>query len=323
MKSVERHKLETNVFAHKLEVYIERYKPYVSKVAIGIVAFIALLFIWSYLSGSSAARKNEAWDSYNLALGSRPMNLEALHRTAQEYQGTKMQQLADVTWADGQVMMASNAYISNRSAAKDALNKAASAYQGVIQSSDDSRLTGRAHLGLARVYEMQSELEKAREQYGQVTGAYSKYAKQQADRLAKPEAKETYDWLATAQPPRPVAPMGPGTPGQGPAFSPNDISLPNAGDPNAPATGETKSAAETFDALLKEMQKDAQKDPNSSEKDGDRYKTEPPPTSDANPAAPNKDATPGEPKSGEAPTNGNAEKTNPPPSAPADDKTPK
>ena len=79
---------------------------------------------------------------------------------------------------------------------------------------------------------MQNELEKAREQYGLVTGAYANYAKAQAERLATPEAIETYAWLSKAQPPRPVAPMGPGTPGQGPAFSPSDISLPNANQAN-------------------------------------------------------------------------------------------
>src|SRR5262245_17737517 len=101
MKAAERHKLETNALAHRLEVFIERYRPYVSKIALGALALIALMFIWSYVSGSSAARRNEAWDSYNQAIGAQPMNVEQLHQTAQEYQGTAMQQLADVTWADG------------------------------------------------------------------------------------------------------------------------------------------------------------------------------------------------------------------------------
>ena len=69
-----------------------------------------------------------------------------------------MQQMADVTWADGQVLMASSNYIYNRKAAMEALNRATSAYQGVIQSSNDERLAGRARLGLARVYEMQNQL---------------------------------------------------------------------------------------------------------------------------------------------------------------------
>jgi hypothetical protein len=169
-------------------------------------------------------------------------------------------------------MMASNSYIYNRAAANKYLSEAAGRYQGVLQTTDDSRLVGRAHLGLARIAEMQGDLDKARQQYEQVTGAYAKYAKEQVDRLAKPDAKETYAWLQTAQPPKPVAPMGPGVPGQKPEFSPGDISLPTG----APAgTGEpidAKSATDAFDSLLKEMQKESK----DGEKTDERYKTEPP-----------------------------------------------
>ena len=102
-----------------------------------------------------------------------------------------MQQMADVTWADGQVFIGLANYIYNRAAAMEALDRATSAYQSILQSSDDERLLNRAHLGLARVYEMQNELDKARDEYLKVDGGYAEYAKQQAERLAKPEAKET------------------------------------------------------------------------------------------------------------------------------------
>lgn len=273
MKSVERHKLETNALAHGLEVYIERYRPYISKVAAGIAAAIALLFLWSFMSNSSASRRNEAWDSFNEAVISAPVNMDQLRQTAQEFPNTKMQQMADVTWADGQVFAASNNYIYNRAAANEALNKATSAYQGVLKSSDDPQLVARAHLGLARVYEMQAELEKARAEYQQVTGAYANYAKAQAERLAKPEAKETYDWLASAKPPRPVAPLGPGTPGQTPEFTEGDLALPPVGATTTP--GDAKSATETFDALLKEMSKDSPPD--------NRYKADELPAADEQP----------------------------------------
>ena len=35
MKSAHRHELETNVLAHRLESYVERFRPYLSKVAFG------------------------------------------------------------------------------------------------------------------------------------------------------------------------------------------------------------------------------------------------------------------------------------------------
>ena len=170
---------------------------------------------------------------------------------------------------------------------------------------------GRAHLGLARVYEMQNELDKAREQYDQVTGPYAKYAKAQAERLATPEAQETYAWLATAQPPRPVQPMGPGTPGKRPDFSPGEIPLPNATNPGPAAPSEGKSASETFDELLKEMQKDAK----PSEKDSERYKPDASPATDANPVPPGSPAAPGATKADEKSSSDDAAKSSPPPAA--------
>src|SRR5258708_5547939 len=125
MKSAHRHELGTNVLAHGLEVYIERYRPYFSKIALGILAFIAILFIWSYVSGSSAKQRDEAWDAYNQAVGTSSLpNLDQLRRTAEENPNTAMQRMADTTWADGQLYIASRAYIQNRAAANDALNKA-------------------------------------------------------------------------------------------------------------------------------------------------------------------------------------------------------
>ena len=320
MKSAHRHQLETNELAHRLELYIARYRPYGSMIVGGLIALVALVFVWSYISGTSAARRSEAWNSYNLAIASRPPNLDEIHRTAEEYPGTKMQQMADVTWADGQVLIASRNYLGNRPAAMENLNRAMSAYQGVIQSSQDERLTGRARLGVARIYEMQNHLDKARDEYRQVTGTYSDYAKQQAERLAKPDAAETCAWLATAQPPRPKAPVGPGTPGQQPEFSPGEISLPSAGGPQSGKTEDTKSAADSFENLLKSMQQES--------KNGDaaeRYKTEQATGKDSKTTPPAKDSSPAEPKNepkdSPAPTNsGESGGSKPAETPPATDK---
>ncbi len=302
MKSAHRHELETNVLAQGLEGYIDRCKPYFGKVALAILAFVAILFAWSYVSNSSAARRDEAWDAYNLAVGSGSLpNLDVLRRTAEENPGTRIQRMADTTWADGQVYVASRTYITNRPAAKEALNKAAGAYQSVIASSSNDRLIERARLGLARVYEMEGDLDKAKAQYGQVTGSYAPYAKAQAERLSKPETKDTYAWLATAQPPAPKAPMGPGTPGQKPEFSPGEIALPKSGAAESTPGGETKNASETFDNLLKDMQKESK----AAEK-GDRYKTDQAPASDTKGAPAGGAAAPADSKRSDAPAKSTA-----------------
>jgi predicted negative regulator of RcsB-dependent stress response len=294
MKSAHRHQLETNELAHRLEQYIERYRPYASTIAGVLVAIAVALLIWTYVSGTSAARRSGAWDTFNQTVSATFPNVDEIHSTAQQYQGTKMQQMADVTWADAQVMLASRQYIGNRRAANEAMERALSAYQGVIQSSKDERLTNRARLGLARIYEMQNHLDKARAQYREVTGAYAEYAKQQAERLDKPESQETYAWLATAQPPRPQAPMGPGVPGQRPDFSPGDIGLPGVpGAPptsTGPGTGAPKGGSDAFDALF-----NGPLQPKLKEKETpDRYQQGTTPPADAN-------AKPGETSSSPAP----------------------
>ena len=247
MKSAHRHQLETNALAQRLDVMIERFRPYAATVAGVIVAVVVIMFIWSYVSGSSAARQGAAWDAYHRGVSAVPPNLDQLRQSAEEYPDTTMQQLANITWADGQVWMAARDYFHNRTAALESLQRATSAYQGILQTSKNERLLNRAHLGLARVYEMQNELEKAREEYLKVKGGYEQFAGEQAERLTKPESQEAYAWLATAEAPRARAPSGPGTPGQQPEFSAGDFALPG----EAADDGATDAASGgSFDDLL-------------------------------------------------------------------------
>jgi len=249
MKSAHRHELQTNALAQQLDVAIDRTRPYISTI-LGVIVALALgALAWSYFSNASEATHSDAWNQFNLAVGAAPPNLDALHQSAQEYPGTKMQELADITWADGQVYLASESYLYNKRASRDALDRAASAYQSIVQTSDDKRLVNRALLGLARTYELRGDLPKAEETYLKVGGGYADFAKDQAERLKKPESKEVYAWLEKAEPPRTAAPVGPGVPGARPEFSAGDLSLPEGGAeqavPTAPASGSE------FDELIK------------------------------------------------------------------------
>jgi hypothetical protein len=275
MKSEHRHELETNALAKKLKVAVERFRPYASTIAGVIVAVVVLMFLWSYFAGSSSARQSQAWDAYNQAIIEAVPDVEQLRQTAQEHPGTKMQQMADVTWADSQVWIAARDYIYNRPAATEAITKALSAYQSVIQSSNDERLVNRARLGMARAYEIQGKLDEAAKTYGEVKGAFEEYAKRQAERLAKPEAKDTYSWLATARPKLPQAPTGPGTPGVQPEFSAGDLALPGAASSPA-APGAAPATSQSIEDLLKGLEVDF-----TSPTGDDRYApggTTPPPT---------------------------------------------
>jgi hypothetical protein len=249
MKSAHRHELQTNALAHRLEVAVERLRPYVTMIA-GAALFVALvMLIYTFLSKAKATQQGDAWNAFNEAIGAAPPNLDDLHSSAQEYPGTRMQELADIAWADGQVFLGAQNYIHNRRAANQALRGAANTYNAILKTSNDQHLINRAHLGLARVYEMQNQLEKARDEYLKLGGGYKEYGKQQADRLAKPETAATYAWLDKALPPRSTVPAGPGTPGQRPEFSAGDLSMPEA-TPGA-TTEPTGEAGPSFEELLK------------------------------------------------------------------------
>jgi hypothetical protein len=249
MKSAHRHELQTNALAHRLEVAVERLRPYVTMIA-GAILFVALvMLIYTFLSKAKATQQDDAWNAFNEAIGAAPPNLDDLHSSAQEYPGTRMQELADIAWADGQVFLGAQNYIHNRRAANQALRGAANTYNAILKTSSDEHLINRSHLGLARVYEMQNQLEKARDEYGKLEGGYKEYGKQQADRLAEPDTAATYAWLDKALPPRATAPAGPGTPGQRPEFSAGDLSMPEA-TPGA-TTEPTGEAGPSFEELLK------------------------------------------------------------------------
>jgi hypothetical protein len=269
MKSEHRHQLETNWLATRVNRFVQDVRPHAATIAGIAIAIVAVMLIWTYWAGSSSARQSGAWDVYNIALGQRPPNVDALRLAAEENPGTAMQQMADVTWADSQVWLAARDYIYNRRAAMEALDRATSRYQGVIQSTDDERLLNRARLGMARIHEIRGELDKAREEYLKVKGAYEEYAKLQSERLEQPDARETYQWLASAQPPRPRTPMGPGTPGRRPDFSADDLGLPDASGSGSSTSSFPEGAppqGEDFDKLLEGLNLDFGDTPT-----GDRY----------------------------------------------------
>lgn len=280
MKAEHRHELETNALAHRLELFIERNRPHLAKLGWGFAALVAVVFLWSYLSGSSDARRSGAWDAYNIALSAMPPNLDMLRKASEESPGSDMQRLADLTVADSQVMMASRMILANRTAANEMLGKASSAYKGVIQTSAVEELVGRAHLGLARVYEMQGDWEKAKAEYEKVTGGHAESAKAQVERLSESKTQEALAWLATAEAPVSRPPMGPGEPGKGPDFTAGDINLPQSNPQGSASVEQAKSAEDSLNELLQKMQVESKGDPAT---DATKAGDEPPPGLDSKP----------------------------------------
>jgi hypothetical protein len=261
MKSEHRHELETNALAKRLAVVVDNVRPFMPGIIVAAVVGLLGTIGYSYFSSESAAKQSETWNAYNQSVEGLIPNIDSLKQTAEENAGTPTQLLANATWADGQIWMASRAYIQSRPAALEAANRARTAYEAILQSTDNPQLINRAELGLGRAYELRNEPDKAREHYLKVTGGFADFAKQRAETLAEPKTKEAWEWLANAEAPRRPA-TGAGTPGKRPEFSAGDLDIPSS-DKVPTAEG----AAPTTDDLLKGFLPDEGKDTK------DRYQT--------------------------------------------------
>jgi hypothetical protein len=192
-------------------------------------------------------------------------SMQMLKLSAEEHPDSPMQQWADITWADGQVWVASQAFLQNRAGATEAMSRAANTYKSLIKTATDEGLVDRANFGLGRIYEMQNDLERAKEHYALVRGGFAELAKARVEEIDDPTSKEelvqTLSWLSKAEVPRRPAPAGPGTPGKQPLFSPGELQMPASGtDAKADSAGEA-----SIDDLLNRL------DTATDAGEGDRY----------------------------------------------------
>ncbi len=252
MKSERRHDLETN----ELVVWIDKFRPYAGQTTAVVSVLVVLLAISSIWSSSSAAKREAAWDAFALASDISDPELMAILSAADnsEYAGTSMPEWALVTWADRQLLLATQAYLIDRAAAFSRVKKTVGIYSTLATAASDFEVQNRARFGLARAYELQNKLEEAKEQYELVQGDLSLLASQRADRLDLPEVQETCAWLATAELPRVAIGSEQQATGGQPDF--------NA---EVPAVGTSESETETLEDLLRNLTKSI------SENTDDRY----------------------------------------------------
>jgi hypothetical protein len=256
MKSEHRHDLETNELAKRLAVFLDRLRPYSTPILSALLVVVGLIVAGSYVQSSSAFRKSEAWNDYNLAVEGLQPDLDLLKQSAEAHADSTMAEWSNITWADGQLFRASRLYIQNRAAANEMLKNAENAYDNLIRNAEDLRIKSRAHFGLARVYEMRSELDKATKEYALVEGAFADLAKQRVEALQSTRAQEVYNWLATAPTPRAISGeggLGATSTGQTPEFDADPLDISEEDDSAAVGEG----AAGGLDEIFKQFEKAA------------------------------------------------------------------
>ncbi|MEQ8846423.1 hypothetical protein [Botrimarina sp.] len=230
MDSEHRHELEQNELATWLADKIEAVKPYLPAIAAGLVLLIAAWIGYGAWRASKAAARADRWEDYARAVDTGMPDLPLLRQAAEENPGTAVQQWSDITWADGQLFRGANLFFQDRNQADQAIADAVKVYEELVASSDNV-ISGRASYQLARAYELQGELEKAREQYGRVTGAFAPLAEARVSELDSKGVKQAYEWItATSAAASPEA--------EGPSIGelePDELTLPDAPPANPDA----------------------------------------------------------------------------------------
>ncbi len=227
MKTERRHELQTNVLADWLGHQVERLAPYSRAAGGAALAVVAVIGALWYFSAQSSATHEQGWTAYFEGMDSlrqATRNPDRLVTLAQspDYQKTAVGYWAAISVGDYYLAEGINNLFNDRAAAKDQLQMALTNYAQVADQTKFPSLAERATLGMARTYEAQNELEKARSTYQAILtkwpdGSYDGESKQRLEDLKLDSTKRFYDWFFTMTPPR-TGIGGPGVPGMRPPF---------------------------------------------------------------------------------------------------------
>lgn len=220
MNTERRHDLETNTLAKGLNTWSDKLRPYTSAMLLAVAVLLGIYIVASLWNSYQATRDRAAWDDYQLAVFQDDAESRSLQRLAdsEDHQGTTMQEWALVGWADRQLRLASQQYLSNREEALERLTDVTGVFRQFAETGSTAELRNRARLGLARVSEMKNDLKEARAQYARVEGALAAIAAERIKELESTKVADTATWLATVKLLKPTPPRGPGTPGARPGL---------------------------------------------------------------------------------------------------------
>lgn len=220
MNTERRHELESNALAHGITSWSDKLRPYTSAMLAIVAALIGVYIVATIWNNYQAQRDQAAWHEFELALFEGDGEARSLQRLAnsEEYEGTEMQEWAFMSWADRQLRLASELYLRDRDDAKKRLSSVQGIYEQFADGASSSELKNRARLGLARVAEMQGDVDEAKAQYALVDGALAALAEERVKQLGAKPSTETIEWLATVQLPKRTPPAGAGSPGLRPGF---------------------------------------------------------------------------------------------------------
>ncbi|GEM_PF-5135237 len=201
MKTERRHELLNNELASRLTGYVEIAKSYarpvVGMLGIGLIAFIAYVF----LSNRSEASRSEGWQEYYEAVSTG--NEDHLLDVAQRHASSEVGLWALRAVADGKLAMGSRMQFDDRNVANRLLTEAQQYYEEVLNKASEPLLQRQALFGLARSCEALNDLLNAEKHFAVLQETWPSNALgQQADQALKRVRRQEafYTWLFDQKP---------------------------------------------------------------------------------------------------------------------------
>ncbi len=201
MKTERRHELLNNELASRLTGYVEIAKSYarpvVGMLGIGLIAFIAYVF----LSNRSEASRSEGWQEYYEAVSTG--NEDHLLDVAQRHASSEVGLWALRAVADGKLAMGSRMQFDDRNVANRLLTEAQQYYEDVLNKASEPLLQRQALFGLARSCEALNDLLNAEKHFAVLQETWPSNALgQQADQALKRVRRQEafYTWLFDQKP---------------------------------------------------------------------------------------------------------------------------
>ena len=252
MKSERRHELAENDLADSVENLAERFRPYVATILTAAIGGLVAVIVGLFVSSRWEASRAESWDACLAALTTG--NEDAFREVLIRYPATPAAQWAELVLADRAVSEATSLLFQKLDPANDIarqrLEQAVAAYQGLLAEQPTGMIAERATFGLAKARECLGELDEARRGYETLAKEYANspmadLAAARATELARADTKQFYDWFfeqrATAAVP--------------PASEPSDAKAAEPATATAPADDAAKPDATKSETAKSETAK--------------------------------------------------------------------
>jgi hypothetical protein len=217
MRAERRHELQQNKLALWVANAVQRVRPHVNKIILGVTALVAAIVIISVSRAYSARGQSVAWETLFHELGH--PGTDGLETLADETPNAPPGRWAALVAAERHLALGSQLLFTNKENATQELRKAVAEYTTAIgpDGKGEPELLEQAYFGRAKAYESlagadlgnREDIDKAIADYQELlarwpNGPYSIAAKRQLDILGSIQGKRFYEKFAAFRPRPPV-----------------------------------------------------------------------------------------------------------------------